>query len=70
MCRGHDGSVCDLRVAFLAGADLTAAKIKDEGLEGLEQQGALLKRATMPDGRKYEDWLKDRERSKEDGENE
>ena len=29
-----------------------------------------LEGATMPNGQKYEDWLKDKEARKEDGENE
>jgi hypothetical protein len=33
-----------------------------------EQQGASLEGSTMPNGQKYEDWLKSRGR-KEDGEN-
>jgi hypothetical protein len=36
----------------------------------IEKQAAFLAGATMPNGQKYEDWLKDRERRKEDGENE
>jgi uncharacterized protein YjbI with pentapeptide repeats len=50
----------------LSGADLEEAK----GIpnEELEQQAASLKGATMPDGQKYEDWRKSKDRG-EDGEN-
>jgi Pentapeptide repeats (8 copies) len=48
----------DLRGADLQGADLVQAK----GLtnEELEQQAKSLEGATMPNGQKYEEWLKDR----------
>jgi hypothetical protein len=53
-----------LKGAMLAGAYLKGA----EGLteDQLKQQAASLEGATMPNGQKYEDWLKSRE---EDGEN-
>jgi uncharacterized protein YjbI with pentapeptide repeats len=63
----------DLRGANLRGADLDWANLsRTKGItnEELEQQAASLKGATMPNGQKYEDWLKDREGSKEDAENE
>jgi hypothetical protein len=52
--------------ATLSDADLSSA----EGItnEELEQQSASLKGATMPNGLKYEDWLKSRSRGA-DGEN-
>jgi uncharacterized protein YjbI with pentapeptide repeats len=58
------GNNTDLGGADLSGADLSGA----EGItnEELEQQAASLKGATMPNGQKYEDWLKDRESGKED----
>jgi hypothetical protein len=58
----------DLREADLRGANLFSA----EGItnEELEQQAASLEGATMPDGQKYEDWLKDKEGSGKDAENE
>ena len=34
--------------------------------EELEQQAKSLKGAIMPDGQKYEDWLKDREKRQQD----
>jgi uncharacterized protein YjbI with pentapeptide repeats len=51
-------SNADLTGAYLSGADLMGAK----GItnEELEQQAKSLKYATMPNGQKYEDWLKDR----------
>jgi hypothetical protein len=60
----------------LSGADLSRADLSEADLGGakgitneqLEQQARSLKGATMPDGQKYEDWLKSKGRS-EDGEN-
>jgi hypothetical protein len=50
--------------ADLSGVDLTNARITEEQLREAES----LEGATMPDGRKYEDWLKDKEgRMKTDG---
>ena len=53
----------DLREADLSGANLREAK------EWTEDQltAAHLEGTTMPNGRKYEDWLKDREGRGEDG---
>ena len=58
----------DLSGADLNGADLSGAF--GVANEKLEQQAKYLKGATMPNGQKYEDWLRDRERRKEDGVNE
>jgi hypothetical protein len=54
-----DLSGADLSGAFLPGADLSDA----EGISNaeLEQQASSLRGATMPNGQKYEDWLKSRE---------
>ena len=52
----------DLRWADLRWADLTDAYVSEEQL----QQAFHLEGATMPNGQKYEDWLKDREARKED----
>ena len=50
--------------ADLSGVDFTNARITEEQLREAES----LEGATMPDGRKYEDWLKDKEgRMKTDG---
>lgn len=72
----------DLREAFLMGADLTYARTTDltqlpklanlvssseENLETGETK--YLESATMPDGEKVEDWLKDREGHGKHGEN-
>ena len=52
-------------------ADLRGANLSEAlGItnEELEQQAASLEGATMPNGQKYEDWLKSKGR-REDGEN-
>jgi uncharacterized protein YjbI with pentapeptide repeats len=64
----------DLSDAALQGADLSSADLTDADLTGaeginneeLEQQAVSLKGATMPNGQKYEDWLKSKNRA-EDG---
>ncbi len=43
--------------ADLGGADLTNARVTEEQLREAES----LEGATMPDGQRYEDWLKDKE---------
>jgi hypothetical protein len=61
--------------ATLSGADLSGANLYEATLSGargitndeLEQQADSLEGATMPNGQKYEDWLKDREGRTEDG---
>jgi hypothetical protein len=54
----------DLSGADLSGADLREAKVTDEQLD----QAAHLQNTTMPNGQKYEDWLKSKG-CREDGEN-
>jgi len=64
----------DLSDALLVDADLSGADLSRASLRGakgftneeLEKQAWVLKGATMPNGQKYEDWLKSRG---EDGEN-
>jgi hypothetical protein len=56
----------DLQGANLGGADLQGAKVTDEQLAATW----ALQGATMPDGRTYEDWLKDKKGSGKDVENE
>jgi uncharacterized protein YjbI with pentapeptide repeats len=58
----------DLSEADLSGANLSGAR----GLtnEELDQQAKSLEDATMPNGQKYEEWLKDREGRKEGSDNE
>jgi uncharacterized protein YjbI with pentapeptide repeats len=59
----------DLTDADLTDADLSLANLRDAvGVtkEQLEQQAASLEGATMPNGQKYEDWLKSKG-SREDG---
>jgi uncharacterized protein YjbI with pentapeptide repeats len=53
-----DLSEADLSGADLSGADLTNVKGFTE--EQLEQQAKTLEGATMPNGRKYEDWRRDK----------
>jgi uncharacterized protein YjbI with pentapeptide repeats len=72
-----DLSDADLSGAKLSGAYLNAADLSYANLSGaqsitseeLEQQAASLKGATMPNGQKYEDWLKSKNRE-EGGKNE
>jgi uncharacterized protein YjbI with pentapeptide repeats len=54
--RGADLRGADLRGADFSGAGLTDAKVTQEQLD----QANSLDSATMPDGQKYEDWLKSR----------
>jgi hypothetical protein len=56
---GTDLSDAGLQGANLAGADLSGAM----GItnEELERQASTLEDATLPNGQKYEDWLKDKE---------
>jgi uncharacterized protein YjbI with pentapeptide repeats len=55
----------DLRGAILQRANLQDAKVTDSQLANTRS----LQGATMPNGQKYEDWLKDREGHGKDGEN-
>jgi uncharacterized protein YjbI with pentapeptide repeats len=48
----------NLRGADLSGADLSSAEVK---VEHLVDECASLKGATMPNGQKYEDWLKSKD---------
>jgi uncharacterized protein YjbI with pentapeptide repeats len=62
-------SHADLSGADLSNADLRGADLGDaRGVsnEALEQQAKSLEGATMPNGQKYEDWLKDRENRQQD----
>jgi len=59
----------DLREADLRNASLGDAKLGDaRGVtnEELDQQAETLEGATMPNGQKYEVWLKDREKRQQD----
>jgi uncharacterized protein YjbI with pentapeptide repeats len=58
-------SGADLSNADLSGAYLAGVKISEEQLTACQS----LKGATMPNGQKYEEWLKDKEGCGEDGEN-
>jgi len=62
-CRNADLRNADLSGANLGGADLTGANLKNVvGMSGeeLEQQVDSLSGATMPNGQKHEEWLKDK----------
>jgi Pentapeptide repeats (8 copies) len=62
-------SRANLSDAKLGDADLSDADLSDAlGItnEELEQQAKTLKGATMPDGQRYQDWLKDREKRQQD----
>ncbi len=73
--RGAGLNDADLSNANLSGADLSNANLSGANLKGAnvtEEQLAKcksLKGAIMPNGQKYEDWLKDKESRGEDGEN-
>ena len=64
--RNAELSNADLRGALLSQADLRGANLSGANLDGaegitneeLEQQARVLEGATMPNGQKYEDWLK------------
>jgi hypothetical protein len=64
----------DLSRAVLDNANLSNAVLDNANLGGadgitneeLEQQSSSLEGATMPNGQKYEDWLKDREKRQQD----
>jgi hypothetical protein len=61
----------DLRGAYLGGADLSEATLQDAvGMtnEELAEQASSLKDSTMPNGQKYEEWIKDKEGRGENGE--
>jgi uncharacterized protein YjbI with pentapeptide repeats len=60
--QGADLQGADLQGANLQGANLRGAKVTDWQLADTES----LQGATMPNGQKYEDWRKDRERRKEE----
>jgi uncharacterized protein YjbI with pentapeptide repeats len=68
-------SGADLSGANLSGASMSSPfvsnvrEVREVNTERLEQQAKSLEGATMPDGQKYEDWLKDKEGRGEDGEN-
>jgi uncharacterized protein YjbI with pentapeptide repeats len=73
-----DGNLrgADLRDAILEDANLSYADLRRADLRGADLRGAALsdvpfmRGATMPNGQKYEDWLKDKEGSGKDVENE
>jgi uncharacterized protein YjbI with pentapeptide repeats len=63
-------SNADLSGAYLSNANLHDANLSEaKGItnEELAQRAASLKGATMPNGQKYEDWLKDKQAREEGG---
>jgi len=68
----------DLREADLKGVDLSGADLRETNLSGatgltneeLDQQAASLEGVTMPNGQKYEEWLKDKKAQGKDEKNE
>jgi uncharacterized protein YjbI with pentapeptide repeats len=78
-------ALTNLKSAALEGADLRDANLEHAALEGANLRGANLEHAhlefasglsaanlegaTMPNGQKYEDWLKDEEGERKDVEN-
>jgi uncharacterized protein YjbI with pentapeptide repeats len=72
--RGAGLGHADLSGANLSGADLSSANLESANLKGAtvddEQldQAKSLKGATMPNGQKYEEWLKDKEGREENRE--
>jgi uncharacterized protein YjbI with pentapeptide repeats len=67
-------SDANLSRTVLEDADLSDADLRDADLSGavgitaeeLEQESRFLEGATMPNGQKYEDWLKNREHQKDE----
>jgi uncharacterized protein YjbI with pentapeptide repeats len=59
----------DLTEADLTEADLTEAILAKADLTSADLTGAILEGATMPNGQKYEDWLKGKEGRGEDEKN-
>jgi uncharacterized protein YjbI with pentapeptide repeats len=66
--RSTDLSGIDLSAANLLRADLGGANLQGANLSLADLREADLTSATMPNGQKYEDWLKDKEGRGEDGE--
>jgi hypothetical protein len=72
-----DLSNTGLKGANLTGANLSGADLRGANLDGAEgvtaeqlRQASSVEGATMPNGQKYEDWLKDQAGGKEDEKNE
>src|SRR5215208_2891176 len=59
--RGAELSETNLSEANLLGADLEVAKVTKEQIKGQIAAAKNLNGATMPDGQKYEKWLKSKE---------
>jgi uncharacterized protein YjbI with pentapeptide repeats len=75
LLRGADLSRADLSHANLREADLSHADLRETNMSNAEisdkqlSTSGFLEGATMPNGQKYEDWLKDKEGRREDGQN-
>jgi uncharacterized protein YjbI with pentapeptide repeats/fumarate reductase subunit C len=63
---GANLSEAALRSANLRGADLRGANLRGANLRGADLSRADGRGATMPNGQKYTDWLKDREKRQQD----
>jgi uncharacterized protein YjbI with pentapeptide repeats len=63
--------MADLRQADLSGADLSNVKLKGASVSGTPQLVICrsLEGATMPNGQKYENWLKSKGRAEDGGNN-
>jgi transposase len=59
----------DLRWAGLYRTNLRGAKLSQADVDVEELEKSILEGATMPNGQKYEDWLKDKEGHEQDAEN-
>jgi uncharacterized protein YjbI with pentapeptide repeats len=58
----------DLRGAGLYRTNLRGAKLSQADVDEEELEKSILEGATMPNGQKYEDWIKDIEGHGKDGE--
>jgi uncharacterized protein YjbI with pentapeptide repeats len=69
---GADLSNADLREADLREADLSGANLRHAQVWTEDQlsEARTLEGATMPNGQKYEDWLKDKKAQGKDEKNE
>jgi uncharacterized protein YjbI with pentapeptide repeats len=68
MLQGASLDDANLRNANLKGAILEDGATRETHNELLNQRGAHLQGATIPNGQKYEDWLNDKEVGEESGE--
>jgi len=62
---GTDLSRADLKGANLKNANLRDAKMDEDDINDMVREAKTLEGTTMPNGQKYEDWIKDREHRKQ-----